>query len=79
MMTITASQYRNARRPCRSSTGHGGACSDRQFGPLWKRLSPISASPFRRYNLLNHCILADHRTRSTCRNSYTAPAALKSP
>jgi hypothetical protein len=79
MMIIAASQYRNAPRSCRSSAGHSTACSDRQFGPLKTTCSPISASPFDRYNLLSHCILADHRTRSTCRNSYTAPAALKSP
>jgi hypothetical protein len=79
MMTITTSQYRNARRPCRSSTGHGAACSDRQFGPLWKRLLPISASPFSRYNLLSHRISADQCARSACRNSHTASAALKSP
>jgi hypothetical protein len=79
MMIIATPQYRNAPRPCPSSTGHGAACSDRQLGPLKKTCLPLSASPFDRYNLLNHCILADHRTRLNCRNSYTAPAALKSP
>ena len=37
MMTIATSQHRNARRPCRSSTGHSAACSDPQFGPRCKR------------------------------------------
>ena len=47
MMTIATSQYRNARRSCRSSTGHGAACSDRQFGPPRKTSSPINAPPLR--------------------------------
>jgi hypothetical protein len=39
----------------------------------------ISAPPFGRYDLLNHRIGLDHCARSTCRNSHTASAALKSP
>jgi hypothetical protein len=39
----------------------------------------IDAPPFGRYDLLSHGILADQGARSTCRNSHTAPAALKSP
>jgi hypothetical protein len=79
MMTIATSQYRNMRRSCRSSTGHGAACLDRQLGPPSKTRSPISDLPFGRYDPLSHRFGADQGARSTCRNSYIAPAALKSP
>jgi hypothetical protein len=79
MMTSATSQYRNLRRSCRSSTGHGAACSDRQFGPVSNKRLPLKAPPFRRYDLLSHCIAADQCARSTSRNSHTASAALKSP
>ena len=39
MTIIATSQHRNARRPCRSSTGYSAACSDRQCRPQWKALS----------------------------------------
>jgi len=79
MMTVATSQYRNVRGSCRSSTGHGIPCSDRQLSRLRKRILSIDAPPFGRYDLISHCILADQGARSTCRNSHTAPAALKSP
>jgi hypothetical protein len=79
MMTIATSQYRNVRRSCRSSTGHGAACSGRQLGPLRKTRLPINAPPFGRYDLLSHRIGADQSARSTGRNSHTALDALKSP
>jgi hypothetical protein len=79
MMTIAASQHRNARRPCRSSTGHGAARSDTQRGSLTKTRLPINASPFGHYDPLSHRFGADPSARSTGRNSHTAPAALKSP
>jgi hypothetical protein len=40
---------------------------------------PISAPSLGRNDLLNHRTGLDHRARSTCRNSHTAPAAPKSP
>jgi hypothetical protein len=79
MMTITTSQYRNARRPSRSSTGHGSACCNRQHGPQRKTRWPINAPPFSRYDLLSHRIGVDQGARSTCRNSRTVSAALNSP
>jgi hypothetical protein len=79
MMTIDTSQYCNARRPCRFSTGHGAACSDTQRGPLGKTRLPINAPPFGRYDLLSHRIVVGQDSRSTCRNSHTTPAAPKSP
>jgi hypothetical protein len=79
MMTIATSQYRNLRRSCRSSTGHGLARSDRQLGPLWKTRLPISALPFGHYDPLSHCTATDQSARSIGRNSHTAPATLKSP
>jgi hypothetical protein len=79
MMTIDTSRYCNARRPCRFSTGHGAACPDRQFGPLWKGLLPINASPLNRDNLLSHRIGIDHCPPLAGNNSNTASAALKSP
>jgi hypothetical protein len=39
----------------------------------------INVPPFGRYDPLGHCIVADYREQSTCRNARTAPAALKSP
>jgi hypothetical protein len=79
MMIVAASQYRNAPRPCRSSTGRGSACCDRQHGPQSKTRLPINAPPFSRDDLLNHRIVVDQGARSTCRSSHTEPAALKSP
>jgi hypothetical protein len=79
MMTIAASRYRNAPCPCGSSTGHSAACPDRQFGPLWKGLLPINASPLNRDNLLSHRIGIDHCPPLAGNNSNTASAALKSP
>jgi hypothetical protein len=79
MMTIATSQYRNARRSCRSSTGHGAARSDRQLGSPRNTRLPINAPPSGRYNLLSYRILVEQNARSTCRNSHTTPAALKSP
>ena len=79
MMTIAASQYSNARRSCRSSTGHGAACSDRHLGPPKKRRFQINAPPFGRGSLLDYCIVVDQCVLSTGRNSHTAPAAIKSP
>jgi len=77
--TIATSQYRNARRPCRSSTGHGAARSGTQREPLGKARLPINSSPFGRDHPLSHCIIADRCARSIGRNSHAAPAALKSP
>jgi len=79
MMTIATSQYRDARRPCRSSIGHGAARSDRQFEPLRKSPLSINPAPFSRNDLPGHRIDVDQRARSTRRNSHTASAALKSP
>jgi hypothetical protein len=79
MMTIATSRYRNARRPCRSSTGHSAARSDRQLRPLRKGLSPTNAPPFGRYDLLSRRIGVDQAARSTRHNSNAAYAALKSP
>jgi hypothetical protein len=79
MMTIATSQYRNARRPCCSSTGHGAARSDTQRGPLAKTRLPINAPPSGRYDPLSHRIGANPSARSIGRNSHAAPAALKSP
>jgi hypothetical protein len=78
MMTSAASQYRNMRRPC-SSTGHGAACSDRQFGPLRKQLLSTNAAPFGRNDLLSHSIGLDQYPQSTCRNSHTTSVPIKSP
>jgi hypothetical protein len=79
MMIIAASQYRNAPRPCRSSTGHSAACSDRQFGPLRKQLLSTNAAPFGRNDLLSHSIGLDQYPLSTCRNSHTTSVPIKSP
>ena len=79
MTIIATSQRRNAHRPCRSSTGHSAACSDRQCRSQWKAFLPINAPLFDRDDLLSHRIGIDHCARSACRNSNTAPAALKSP
>jgi len=79
MMSIATSQYRNARRPCRSPIGYGAARSDTQHAPLRNTRLPINAPPCGCYDLLSHCIVADQCARSTCRNWHTAPAALKSP
>jgi hypothetical protein len=38
----------------------------------------INAPRFGRYGLLGRGIVADQSARSTCRNSHTTPAALKS-
>ena len=80
MMTIATSQYRNARRPCRSSIGHGGARSNMQLAI--SNRAPICRSTHRRArrnDLLSHRNVADQCARSTCRHSHTASAALKSP
>jgi hypothetical protein len=79
MMTIATSQYRNASRPCRSSTGHSAARSDTQRGPPGKTRLPIIEPPVGHYDLLSHRIVVDQDARSTCRDSHTTPAALKSP
>jgi hypothetical protein len=79
MMTITASQHRNARRPCRSSTGHSVAYSDRQFGPQWTSHLPIDAAPFNRDDPLDHRGGLDQCAQPTRHNSVTAAAAAKSP
>jgi hypothetical protein len=78
-MTIATPQYRNARRSCRSSTGHGAACADRHLGHPKKRRFQINAPPFGHGGLLGHCIVVDQCVLSTRRNAHTAPAALKSP
>ena len=79
MMSIATSQYRNARRPCRSPIGYGAARSDTQHAPLSNTRLPINAPPFDRNDLLSHRIDADQSVRSTGHSSHTAPAALKSP
>jgi len=79
MMTITASQHRNARRPCRFSTGRSDARSHRQLPCLQKGLSSTNALPCRRNDLFNRRIAADQYTPSTCHNSRILSAALKSP
>jgi len=79
MTTITASQHRNAPRPCRSHTGHSVACADRQFGPRSKGQLSIDASLFDRDDLLDHRSGLDQCARLTRHNSATASAALKSP
>jgi hypothetical protein len=79
MMTITASKHRNARHPCRSSTGHSAACADRQFGPRSRGHSSIGASLLDRDDLLSHRIVADQSAPPMPSNSHTRPAAPKSP
>jgi hypothetical protein len=79
MMTIAASQYRNARRFFRPSTGHAPARSDQQLGPPKNTRSPIKLPPFGRDDLRGHRVVADQCAQSIARNSHTAPAALKSP
>jgi hypothetical protein len=79
MMTIPTSQYSNAPRSCRSSTGHDAARSDRQLGPPKKTRLPINAPPFDRNDPLNHRIRLDQCAQSTCRNSHTASVPIKSP
>jgi len=78
-MAIATSQYRDARRPCRSSTGHNVACAVPQFEPLWKGLLSINASLFDRDHLIEHRSGIDQRARLTCHNASTPSAALKSP
>jgi hypothetical protein len=39
----------------------------------------INAPPLDRNDPLSHRVGLNHRARSVCRNSRTAPAALKSP
>jgi hypothetical protein len=77
MMTIATAQHRNARR--RSSSGHSGARSDTPRAPQRKSLPSISAPPLGRNDPLSHRIGVDQCARSTCYNSPTASAALKSP
>jgi hypothetical protein len=79
MMTIDTSRYCNARRPCRFSTGHGAARSHTQRRPLGVTRLPINAPPFGRYDPFSHRIVVGQDPPSTCRNSHTTPAALKSP
>jgi hypothetical protein len=79
MMTIATPQHHNARRPCRSSTGHGARCSDQPFEPARNNRLPINAPPFSRYDLLSHRIGIDQSAPPMCHNSHTASAALKSP
>jgi hypothetical protein len=79
MMSIATSQYRNARRPCRSPIGYGAARSDTQHAPLSNTRLPINAPPFDRNDLLSHHIGLDQRARLTSSNSHTVSAALKSP
>jgi hypothetical protein len=79
MMTIATPQYRNARRPCRSSTGHGAARPDRQLRPLRKMLLSIDTLICGHNNLLSRRIRLCQRARSIPHNSNTASAALKSP
>jgi len=40
---------------------------------------PINAPPYGRYDLLSHRIVVNRGAPSTCRNSHTVSAALKSP
>jgi len=79
MMTFATSRYRNARRPCRSSTGHSATRPDAQRGLQRKSLLSINAPPFGRNDPLSHRIGADQPARSTGHNSNTVSAALKSP
>jgi hypothetical protein len=79
MMSLATSQHRNARRPCRPSTGHSVARADRQSGPLWKGLFSINALLFDRDDLLNHRSRVDQCAQLTRHSSGTASAALKSP
>jgi len=64
MMTITASQHRNARRPCRFSTGRSNARSHRPLRCLQKGLSSTNALPCRRNDLFNRRIGAAARPPS---------------
>jgi len=79
MMTITASQHRNARRPCRSSTGYSVVCADRQFRPRCRGQLSIDASRFGRDDLLDYPSGLDQCAQPTRHNSGTASAAIKSP
>jgi len=79
MMTSATSQYRNARRSCRSSTGHGAAFSDRQFGPPRKGRLSTNAPPFGSNDLFSQRVDVDQCARSACHNSNAASATLKSP
>jgi hypothetical protein len=79
MTIITTSRYRKAPRPCRSSTGHGAACSDRKFGLLRKRLLSTNPAPRGRNDPLSNRSAADQYAQSTGRKSHTATAAPKSP
>jgi hypothetical protein len=78
-MTIAVSQQRNARRPCRSSIGHGADYSDRQLRPPSNSRSSINAPPRGRNDLLGNCIVVDPSAPSTCHNAHTASATPKSP
>ena len=78
MTTIATSQYRDARRPCRSSTGHRVARAGTRRRPQPNRLCSINASLFDRGDLLNHRSGVDQCARLTRPDSATASAALKS-
>jgi hypothetical protein len=79
MTTIARSPARTARRSRRSSTGHRGARPDAPLGLQLDRPSPVNATAFGWTDPLANRNALDQHARSSCHNSGTASAAIKSP